>query len=306
MQRSKEKQGMAVILFGCVLTATLLVDNSANAQEHVIFVSDFYQENITAYGSCQGPWYLRYVSSSDPAYDIAEWLDYSSSADIIATEVNNCSSAGNSKTEYQYYINNIWQNFLNRTHAVPGNHDYYDDAEGFKWYFGNQTYHSFTKTAGSTVWKIIGLDSNLDGNEMDDQLDWLQDELQNEDCTIAYFHHPRFSSGSRHGSNAEMQPIWEMLADNDVEVAISGHDHIYERFSPMDADGNLDSNGLIQVVAGTGGAGLSGFGTAESNSVVRIANTYGIVHFMLGQGGYSGHFMDRDGSYIDVFGASCH
>ena len=48
-------------------------------------------------------------------------------------------------------------------------------------------------------------------------------------CTIGYWHHPLFTSGPSAGSNGLMRDIWALLYGG-VDVVVTGHDHIYERY----------------------------------------------------------------------------
>src|SRR3712207_8306900 len=64
---------------------------------------------------------------------------------------------------------------------------------------------------------------------------------------------PWFSSGIEI-VNHRLQPLFQALYDNGVEVLLTGHDHGYERFAPMDAAANRDgARGVRQFVVGTGG-----------------------------------------------------
>ena len=73
-------------------------------------------------------------------------------------------------------------------------------------------------------------------------------------CTIAYWHHPLFSSG-QNGDNPGMRAFWRILYAAGVDVVVVGHDHLYERFAPQDPDGRFDPvRGIRQFIAGTGGA----------------------------------------------------
>jgi hypothetical protein len=69
-------------------------------------------------------------------------------------------------------------------------------------------------------------------------------------CTLAYWHEPRWSSGS-HGSNPLYRAIWSDLAAARADVVLNGHDHDYERFTPLSADGQVDTNGIREFIAGT-------------------------------------------------------
>ena len=68
------------------------------------------------------------------------------------------------------------------------------------------------------------------------QEQWLRADLAAHParCTLAAWHHPWFSSGLE-GFNDAVQPLFQALYDNGVDVLLTGHDHGYERFAPMDA-----------------------------------------------------------------------
>src|SRR5438477_260964 len=69
------------------------------------------------------------------------------------------------------------------------------------------------------------------------QYAWLQRDLadnQNFKCTLAYWHHPVFTSGPSAGTNGKMKDVYELLFKNGVDVVVNGHDHLYERFFPQD------------------------------------------------------------------------
>jgi predicted MPP superfamily phosphohydrolase len=89
----------------------------------------------------------------------------------------------------------------------------------------------------------------LDSNSMDPaQLAWLEHQLAAaaEPWKIAYFHHPLYSDGGRHGSEFELRVKLEPLfIKHGVNVVYSGHDHIYERLKPQ--------HGIYYFVSGSGG-----------------------------------------------------
>ena len=95
------------------------------------------------------------------------------------------------------------------------------------------------------------------------QEQWLRADLaaNSAQCTVALFHHPRFSSGSSQ-NNTSVAPFWNALYDFNADLVLSGHDHAYERFARQNASGGADSaRGIQQFVVGTGGVGINGFGT---------------------------------------------
>jgi hypothetical protein len=213
-----------------------------------------------------------------------------------------------------------WGRHKSRIRPVPGNHDYFvTNAQGFVDYFttavakpNGKTYYSYD--VGD--WHLIALDGNctkISGgcSAGGAQETWLRQDLAahtGNHCALAYFHQPRFTSGE-HGSNSSMQPIWKALADNGVELVLSGHDHDYERFNPMDGSGALVTNGkgVMQFVVGTGGASLRSFGTIAANSAVRIANTYGLLKLNLRSSGYDWAFVPiAGGSGSDSGSRGCY
>ncbi|MBI4477196.1 MAG: metallophosphoesterase, partial [Acidobacteria bacterium] len=156
-----------------------------------------------------------------------------------------------------------WGRHKARTRPSPGNHDY--DTPGaapYFAYFGSNAgppglgYYSFT--LGS--WHIISLNSEISAFPGSAQMDWLRNDLAMNPtrCALAYFHTPVFSSGL-HGDNPHMQAVWRVLYATGVDVIVNGHDHNYERFAPMDPDGERDLvSGIRQFVVGTGGGPLQG------------------------------------------------
>ena len=75
-------------------------------------------------------------------------------------------------------------------------------------------------------------------------------------CELAFWHHPRWSSGAVEGSDPEpdLGRLWEVLVEHGVDVVLNGHAHQYERFDALDAEGNVDAaTGIRQFVVGTGG-----------------------------------------------------
>jgi hypothetical protein len=77
----------------------------------------------------------------------------------------------------------------------------------------------------------------LDSNYMDkDQQRWLEQELSQSKSKwkIAYFHHPIYSSGGRHGSELDLRAIVEPLfIKYGLNVVFAGHEHFYERLKPQ-------------------------------------------------------------------------
>src|SRR5918993_1955547 len=89
-----------------------------------------------------------------------------------------------------------------------------------------------------------------------DQERWLRADLaaHRNACTLAYWHHPLFSSGSTSGGNSKMKAFWEALYAAKADVVLNGHVHNYEHFFPQTPSGKKDlEQGIREFVVGTGG-----------------------------------------------------
>ena len=127
-------------------------------------------------------------------------------------------------------------------------------------------------------------------------------------CSLAYWHHPRFSSGTTHGSSTASEPLWQALYDAGADVIVVGHEHHYERFAPQTPTGTLDSaRGIREFVVGTGGASLYPFGTAIANSELRDNTTQGVIKLTLRSNGYDWEFVPvAGGTFRDSGSGRCH
>ena len=127
-------------------------------------------------------------------------------------------------------------------YASLGNHDKTSNGTYKPFNMGGERYYTYVR---SNV-RFFALDSNyLDPA----QLTWLENTLREakEAWKIAYFHHPLYSDGGRHGSEVELRAKLEPLfVKYGVNVVYSGHDHIYERLKPQ--------KGIYYFVSGAGGA----------------------------------------------------
>jgi hypothetical protein len=125
-------------------------------------------------------------------------------------------------------------------------------------------------------------------------------------CTLAYWHHPRYSSGP-HGSQRQMWLVWKILYDAGADVVISGHDHDYERFAPQDAFGRTDQrHGIREFVVGTGGRSLYAFASVAPNSEVRYNESFGVIVLRLEKHGYRWRFIPTSGAFRDEGAGRCH
>ena len=208
-----------------------------------------------------------------------------------------------------------WGRFKDRTRPAAGNHDWADGGiDAYRAYFGaaagtgDATWYAYDLG----TWRVIVLDSDcgqVGGCGPDStQGRWLANELADHPtaCTLAIWHHPRFSSGV-HGDANDVAPFWRALYDAGADVVINGHDHDYERFAPQAPDGRADpSRGIREFVVGTGGAELRTFPRAAPNSELRAALYHGVIELTLHDGSYDWRFLSTTTDFSDSGTAHCH
>lgn len=205
-----------------------------------------------------------------------------------------------------------WGRHRARTRPAPGNHDYATaQASGYFGYFGalagapGRGYYSY-ELGG---WQLLVLDSNVAADAGSPQERWLRSTLEQSGarCTLAYWHHPRFSSGP-HGDAEYVGPLWTALYEHGAEVVLAGHDHGYERFAPQSPEGKLDpERGIREFVVGTGGRRLHHSWRARANSELRFDAAHGLLRLDLLGDGYRWEFLRADGAASPDRGAGrCH
>ena len=214
--------------------------------------------------------------------------------------------------DYANCYNPTWGRHKARTRPVPGNHDYSTSgAAGYYAYFGTSAgdpakgYYSYD--LGD--WHIVALNSNIAHNAGSPQEQWLRADLaaSPKRCTLAYWHHPLFTSGSL--ADTVTRALWQALYDYGAEVVVVGHEHYYERFAPQTATAVADpAYGIREFVAGMGGAPLFSQSTPHpANWETGNDNTYGVLKLTLASTGYSWQFVHAPGkTYADSGSGSCH
>jgi hypothetical protein len=211
-----------------------------------------------------------------------------------------------------------WGQFKERIRPSPGNHEYETEgARGYFDYFGDAAgdpdkgYYSFDLGA----WHIVALNSNcsevLRCGPGSPQGRWLKEDLaanDGEPCTLAYFHHPLFTSGAYRPGVDWMEHLWEILYAGGVDVVLNGHDHNYQRFAPQDPEGRVDpEDGIRQFVVGTGGRSLYEISNPIANTEIYNDQTYGVLELSLQQNRYEWEFVPVEGeSFTDSGAAQCH
>jgi acid phosphatase type 7 len=239
--------------------------------------------------------------------------------------------------DFNKYYERSWGRMKALTRPILGNHEYSTSSDpanpcynaptgapGYFQYFGNAAsptepgcvvnckgYYSYD--LGS--WHIIALNSvciQVGGcYKGSPQEVWLRKDLAAHpaQCTLAYWHYPRFSSSDSGTTyTSYLSALWQDLYNAKAEVVLNAHDHVYERYAPMDTGGNLDrANGIREFIVGTGGKNPMSFASIHPNSEVRSSGTYGVLKMTLRPSGYDWKFVPTAGStFSDSGSESCH
>ncbi len=224
---------------------------------------------------------------------------------------------------YNAVYDPTWGRVKSITHPVVGNHENLTtggtgcdssnaQAAGYYRYFGaaaglpSQGYYSYDIGA----WHLVALNSNCSSvggcSAKSPQGKWLSADLaaHPNQCTLAYWHIPAFSSGGRAGTST--LPFWSLLSAAHADVVLNGHDHIYERFAQQSPAGLADPNGIREFIVGTGGANHTSLASLAANSEVTNTNTYGVLQLTLHSSSYDWSFAPAVGAFTDSGSTSCH
>ncbi len=216
------------------------------------------------------------------------------------------------RADFRHYYRPTWGAFLARTRPAPGNHDYLTPgARAYFTYFGSAAgphrrgYYSYNLGA----WHIVALNSEISMRTGSPQERWLERNLDasRKQCTLAYWHRPRFTSGAVHGPSKETNPLVRDLYRHGAEIVLAGHNHQYERFAPMTPKGYANPRGIRFFVVGTGGAEHYGFGKPKAHSQVRNGDTSGVLKLTLHAHSYHWEFVPIAGrTFTDSGTGTCH
>ncbi|MBK7861467.1 MAG: hypothetical protein IPJ65_23200 [Archangiaceae bacterium] len=160
-------------------------------------------------------------------------------------------------------------------------------------------------------WRIIALDTACGDPAVKGcgpesaQGRWLAAELAAHPggCSAALMSMARFSS-SYDGS--AVQPLWQQLAAGGVDLVLAAGDAHFERFAPLDADGQPSDAGTVSFVVGTGGARLGDvMKTAPFSQNVGVS--HGVLRLELETAGYRWRFVAVSDVPLDDHGEGrCH
>jgi hypothetical protein len=211
----------------------------------------------------------------------------------------------------------------------PGDHDWNSGSgnasiAGYQSYFFGLTDpltyvrdYSFNVAVGSNpvAWHIISIDSHyctLGSNEClygHPTYNWLKTDLTNlpagNQCILAYWSHPRFSSGSTHGNDPDVGDLWNLLyygpsytpsnpgspGSNTADIVLNGHEHLYEKFAQQSPMRMPTTAGIREFTVGTGGDSLYPFSpTPQPNSQKQLNSQFGVLLLNLRGTSYAYHY----------------
>ena len=231
------------------------------------------------------------------------------------------------RENYDVYFGGL----MDITEPVPGNHEYgVTDANGYFRYFGDRArgpggYYSYDLGA----WHVIALNSAVcpaatGCGPGDPQYEWLRADLAANDdaaCTLAYWHHPRYDWLKYQNADwtddyefLKTAPFWDLLYDNNADVVLSGHNHNYSRWQPMDKNLNFDPDrGIVQFISGAGGRNLNSLGSASTRPATFAngqSSEFGILELTLHDTSYDYRFRSTRGANSNFVDAgrsiACH
>ena len=218
-----------------------------------------------------------------------------------------------SLTEFENWYGNSsswYGQFRPKTNPIVGNHEYEGNAApGYFNYWDNIPHYYSYNDAG---WHFIALDSTSQFNQTapgSAQYAWLANDLatNTQPCTIAYFHHPRYSVGPQ-GDSPQLDQIWSLFNAWSVDIVLNGHDHDYQRWLPLDASGNPSPTGVTEFVVGTGGHGIQGFNRIDSRVAKGLDTSpagIGALKLALGSGNATYQFVSATQGLQDSGSISC-
>jgi calcineurin-like phosphoesterase family protein len=195
--------------------------------------------------------------------------------DFVISAGDNIYPNGSSRyfgKHFEYPFANLLKDRIN-FYAVLGNHDVDAGREDQCQYplfnMGGSCYYRLERGSGLAEFFM------LDSTDFDrTQSAWLENSLRDSKAIwkIAVFHHPIYSSGRRHGSalglRKQLEPLFTRYG---VNIALSGHDHIYERTKPQQA---------VQYFV-TGAGGKVRRGDVDRGSSIRADSFDDDNHFMV-------------------------
>jgi hypothetical protein len=199
---------------------------------------------------------------------------------------------GEKAADFKNKFEDIYKPLLDggvKFYASLGNHD--ESNQRFYEHFnmGGEEYYRLRK--GNVSFYA------LNSNYMDKrQVKWLEEQLAKDDAgwKVAFFHHPPYSSGGKHGSNTGLREVLEpIFLKHGVDVAFTGHEHFYERLKPQ--------KGVHYFITGAGGKLREG-DVKKGSPLTAVAYDRDMSFMLVEVAGDEMHFqvISRTGETVDA------
>ena len=245
--------------------------------------------DIAACGDSSGP-------NARATGDLIEQAD----PDFVFTTGDNAYDDGTPQ-QYQDCYDPAWGAFKAKTLPTPGNHDYHaDPPKGYIGYFGRARVTNaedgglyYARDLGNG-WRYYALNTNVSSSSSSPQLTWLKADLaaNKGKHVVAALHRTRYSPGTEHGSSTSPCGLWNALEAAHADILLTGHDHLYARYSRLDCSENPSSAGIRQFLVGSGGNQLYDVDPTASPKPEAInGSDFGVLKLELYPGAYQWEFI---------------
>lgn len=221
---------------------------------------------------------------------------------------------GTSTEFYNWYgtADRYFGRFRSITNPTIGNHENLTpDSVGYLDYWDNVPHYFSFDVAG---WHIVSIDSTgvfAQTAPASPQYQWLDQDLSSSSaaCSMVFFHHPRWSVGQTGSSidSSRMANLWSLFSQRGVDVVLNGHDHNYQRWHPLNADGDIDPAAPTEFVVGSGGHGIQPFMRTDSRLAAGFDSVadFGALQLELNRDGAAFQFINTQGITLDSGSVGC-
>ena len=209
---------------------------------------------------------------------------------------------------FRHSYDRSWGDLKKITYPIPGNHEYRTaGAKGYYSYFSTRQPGApgyYTTNLGR--WRVYALNGNCANISCDREARWFKRRVGADEgsCSLVTVHFPRYSSGE-HGNQRGMRRFFRIAFRHGVDLMLTGHDHHYERFRPLNHKGDVVDRGVTQFVSGGGGKSHYPADGRVKGSAYVEDDTFGVLRLVLRPDSFRYGFRGIDGSKQDNGSRSC-
>ena len=102
-----------------------------------------------------------------------------------------------------------------------------------------------------------------------------------------------------------MDEIWKLMDQHNVDVVLNGHDHDYQRFQPLDGNGNPSSDGMTEIVVGSAGHGHQSAIKTDPRLLAADFTDFGVVRMEFNASGLAYRFVTTQDATVDSGSVQC-